>query len=569
MVFHNMHAIEHTYVSLLADVARLTGFSEIRGSYGGLQWTLNDAPKLEKQVLASIETGRELDLDAFPKPLRRLAGASVKDALSLRFLRQLLLFSYKASVPHNEATVIRSYQGFLDTNNLVHAFGHGLSNALPQDHDRVRRHCQSVLYKVRFGAIKPHHGPGAVTTRKGQWLHRYTQIEKVYPQSDWFYLYFNRDHLAESEDCTDVDAIEAKLVAVPKDSRGPRLICVHPAEAVWIQEGIWSEMERAIALQRYLGVPWPRGSIHFRDQTVNGRIALSASRSRKFATIDLKDASDRISNVLVEQLFGCYYAPFACCRAQTIRIPALGTFPETVVQVGSYAPMGNATTFPVQSLLFWAICVSSMQRRRFHQPGAAFVFGDDIIVTTECVEDIIDTLEAFGLCVNKEKSFWRGSFRESCGVDAFNGVNVTPIRWKLSLDANTATDLLSLADLGMRLRIQGFSEAASTAYSILRQRMRHLYGKPVFFTNNRSHGGIAEFAERDTSVWQDAKWHRDYQWYHSPIWTLQQAPVREPSPGWYQVLESLCSLERSGQSTRRSDDVIRRQRLVRTWVPVQ
>jgi hypothetical protein len=47
------------------------------------------------------------------------------------------------------------------------------------------------------------------------------------------------------------DIIEAKLIAVPKDSRGPRLICVHPAESIWIQQGCvasWNELSRSIEL---------------------------------------------------------------------------------------------------------------------------------------------------------------------------------------------------------------------------------------------------------------------------------------------------------------------------------
>lgn len=90
-----MHVIEHTYISLLADVARLTGFSEIRGSYEGLHWCLNEAPKLEKLILGSIETGESLSLDSFPGWLHRLAAGSVLDPDLLRYARQLLLFCYK------------------------------------------------------------------------------------------------------------------------------------------------------------------------------------------------------------------------------------------------------------------------------------------------------------------------------------------------------------------------------------------------------------------------------------------------------------------------------------------
>jgi hypothetical protein len=84
--------------------------------------------------------------------------------------------------------------------------------------------------------------------------------------------------------------IVAKLTAVPKDSRGPRLICVHPKEAIWIQQGQRLKLEAAITSSNLT-----KGRINFTDQTVNGGLALESSKSGRLATLDLKEASDRIS----------------------------------------------------------------------------------------------------------------------------------------------------------------------------------------------------------------------------------------------------------------------------------
>ena len=40
----------------------------------------------------------------------------------------------------------------------------------------------------------------------------------------------------------------------------------------------------------------------------------------------------------------------------------------------------------------------------------------------------MELLESFGLKVNRDKSCTSGLFRESCGTDAFQDVNVTPVR---------------------------------------------------------------------------------------------------------------------------------------------
>jgi hypothetical protein len=58
------------------------------------------------------------------------------------------------------------------------------------------------------------------------------------------------------------------------------------------------------------------------------------------------------------------------------------------------------------------------------------VFGDDIIIPVDSRELFFSLLEILDFKVNASKSFWTGRFRESCGIDAFDGVDVTPVYWK-------------------------------------------------------------------------------------------------------------------------------------------
>lgn len=566
-----MNSLHHTYEGLLADVARLTGFSEIRGSWATMDWTVYTAPKLEKQVIGSIESGQECSLDEFPDPLKRLARGSFKDPLLMRYLRQLLLFSYKAEVPHDRSTTRAAFEQFFETNAATGRFGSGFATRSPRLLDAVRRHCQSVLYKCRFSAIKPGHGPGAVTTSKDVWKKVYQTIDSLYPD-DWFTCYYNADHLSFREQADFDDIIEAKLVAVPKDSRGPRLICVHPAEAMWLQQGLRRELEKSISLTRWpLKAIWPRGRIKFDDQSINGRIALLSSRSKAYATLDMKEASDRISDVLVQCLFGQYYRYFGCCRAQRVVVDVRNTMhmhdvPNLSAAIHSYAPMGNATVFPIQSLVFWAICVASMQSRGYHSPGAAFVFGDDLVVPRSQARFVIDDLESFGLLVNRAKSFVDGDFRESCGVDAFRGVNVTPIRWKASPQAEQLADIQSLAQTAMRLRMAGYEEAASRTYLHIRLWLKRR-GHELFFTNNPNHGAIAEFS-KDSDAWSCAKWHRDYQRFVSPCARVKSVADSATLHGWNHVLESILSLERTAGGEVSPRLVSRRAVLNRGWTDI-
>jgi hypothetical protein len=65
--------------------------------------------------------------------------------------------------------------------------------------------------------------------------------------------------------------------------------------------------------------------------------------------------------------------------------------------------------------------------RVFRYSRSVYVYGDDLIVPAEEAPAIVAGLEAFGLKVNAAKSFWTGKFRESCGRDYYDGVDVTPV----------------------------------------------------------------------------------------------------------------------------------------------
>lgn len=58
------------------------------------------------------------------------------------------------------------------------------------------------------------------------------------------------------------------------------------------------------------------------------------------------------------------------------------------------------------------------------------MFGDDIIVPSYAVAELLAILDRLGFTVNTDKSFWEGSFREACGIEAWHGHDISPCRFK-------------------------------------------------------------------------------------------------------------------------------------------
>jgi len=162
----------------------------------------------------------------------------------------------------------------------------------------------------------------------------------------------------------------------------------------------------------------------------------------------MKEASDRVSCALVKFLFPDYWVrSLFATRSLATRLPD-----GTIVPLLKFAPMGSACCFPVEAICFWSISIAAMEiecgtlnhlfslspHRQPHVNVA--VFGDDLIVPTRCYESVVEWLEKVGLKVNLHKSFTRGPFRESCGLDALSGIPVTPVRFNHPIETSKAKD---------------------------------------------------------------------------------------------------------------------------------
>jgi hypothetical protein len=292
--------------------------------------------------------------------------------------------------------------------------------------------------ETAVGELIPRHGPGK--TADGLFanakydLREWTQrLESVFPFLD--NVLPNPRHYKVLES---VDFLEpgrerpVKVTLVPKTPKSPRIIAIEPTCMQYAQQAI------SRRLVRYLEHPdsYASGFLGFTHQEPNQLMAKRGSEDSSLATIDLSDASDRVSNVLVEELFAAYTniaEGVQASRSLTATLPR----DAGVIQLSKFASMGSALCFPVEAMVFLTIVFCAIQSQHSQRmtdseilslKGKVRVYGDDIVVPSEYVHSVMSELEAFGLRVNSKKSFWTGRFRESCGKEYYAGVDVSIVR---------------------------------------------------------------------------------------------------------------------------------------------
>lgn len=255
----------------------------------------------------------------------------------------------------------------------------------------------------------PRLGPGAVA-EKYTWAQKRMLLERVAEASMSCLPTLSGDPITDHD--------RARLCAVPKQWDKDRLITVEPYINTLLQQRARAYVFQCLsagplARSRFWRRFWDVAPLVQRDR------ALLGSVTNACATIDLSDASDGISYDLVASVF----------PAHILAELDLSRTPYFVTDQGSYelkiyAGMGNATTFLVETLVFLAYCTATAYRYGF-RPQCT-VFGDDIVCGDELARSGRLENEGSFFRVNRAKSFWGGSpFRESCGVYAYKGVDVT------------------------------------------------------------------------------------------------------------------------------------------------
>jgi hypothetical protein len=308
------------------------------------------------------------------------------------------------------------------------------------------------------------HGPGVVAERlngseKSEFLEWPARLEAVFPFSE-----FGRMPNDEREPIR--NERPSRLCMVPKTLKSPRIICAEPVAHQWCQQAILGFLNHEIT-RLFRG-----DFIDFRNQGKSGSMVLKASSDRRHSTIDLSDASDRLSCFVIERLFRRNPALLSALHAARTRYVEVNyRSHKRLISLKKFATQGTAVTFPVQSLafLFLALAAShkdgpvtwkSLQRLR----KDVRVYGDDIIVPTHGYEPMKLLLHACYLKVNDQKSFSKGWFRESCGTDGYGGYDVTPVQPKV-FTADAPGNIIAVVDTSNNLYKKGFWHASAQLLS--------------------------------------------------------------------------------------------------------
>jgi hypothetical protein len=382
-----------------------------------------------------------LTLTSWDPPLQAL--------VAVRWLRQLTVVFSKLRIPHDDASARTVFERFrANEDKLAQEKGrlwatqYALTTSVPHSRHgtqplqevllNARRIVHKLLCNLDPREIEPRHGSGASACRTTPW-ERYDRI-LFDPEINaiWPYLEFvsagkdHTDQILSSEFINNGYPKRARGVFVPKDYRGPRLISCEPASSMYYQQGLMT-----LLVEHLETAPQTSGFVNFTNQRINQDLARKGSSERKLATLDLKDASDLLSWDLIILLWPEHWLKaLSAVRSKVtdIDVPGEGTM---TVPLRKHAPMGSATCFPVMALTIWAL----IKAAHITTKPEVWIYGDDIVVASKGAQSVCDMLEAVGLMVNRDKSFFGATpFRESCGKEYWCGGDVTPIYCRYNPD---------------------------------------------------------------------------------------------------------------------------------------
>jgi hypothetical protein len=210
---------------------------------------------------------------------------------------------------------------------------------------------------------------------------------------------------------------------VDKTSEKRRMIAPEPTANMFLQLGL---MDLLYARLRRVGLDVTE------LQEKHQELAWINSITRECATVDWSSASDSVGIELLRWLLPPkWFRVLDNVRCHKMYVNGVLT------TLHMFSSMGNACTFPLETLVFWAYaqaCGSLLRDRHTLLWGfedldpRVSVYGDDCIVPEEMVDLYVTVLEGIGFTVNPTKTH-HGSddaFRESCGRDCTAGIDVRP-----------------------------------------------------------------------------------------------------------------------------------------------
>jgi len=229
----------------------------------------------------------------------------------------------------------------------------------------------------------------------------------------------------------------SRFLTVPKNAFIERCIAAEPTGNAFLQQGVG----------RYLRSRLKRVGVDLDDQSFNQWMAGEAFY-RGYSTLDLQSASDSISLKLIQLLLPTRWFEYL----SDLRTP-FSKVKGKYVRLEKFSSMGNAFTFELESLIFWALA-QSVNEAFAEYGGMVAVYGDDIVCKRAVFDPLVEVLSFAGFTVNTKKSFKDGNFFESCGANYFKGVDVTGFSQVESL--TTLEEIIGFHNRSVRWSIRVF-----------------------------------------------------------------------------------------------------------------
>jgi hypothetical protein len=402
-------------------------------------------------------------------------------------LRQLSLMFGKMQLPCTPAREMKAFDTFVQCEQDVKASWNSLSSSLKEEFQRTSgvlfgRMFLRLDHMIQAGDLLPKHGPGAVAEKyssnekyfRAAWTRRLEDVlpsgDNVVPNSRFW------RELGEVDILEPGSEIPVRVVSVPKTLETPRIIAIEPTAMQYAQQallyGYLETLSKDVFLKEMIGID---------DQQPNQLMAQEGSEFQNLATLDLSEASDRVSNQHVRLLVGNHQrlrTLVDASRSRKADIPRYG-----IRRLAKYASMGSATCFPMEASVFLTLIFMGISRA-LNTPvdrsllsamvGRVRVYGDDIIIPVECVGPVISVLEAFGFVVNRNKSFWTGRFRESCGKEYYDScdVSVAKVRNFLIDDRRHVAEVISTVSLRNQLYMLGLWQTVKWLDSLIARKIK-------------------------------------------------------------------------------------------------
>lgn len=398
---------------------------------------------------------------------------------AIRSVRQICLLYGKVNLPCSDARVAAAIERYVKCEQDVRTYDQHVTQPEMEAFGRVGWMLFGDLFSnvdrmVHEGSLVPKHGPGSTADRllgngkyyQTEWTERLERVfyltEHLLPS--WSH-YLDRDSTPLSYDILEPGAERpVRVVTVPKTLKTPRIIAIEPTCMQYMQQAVNEALMQCWGRDRLL-----TQLVDFNAQEPNQDLARKGSLDGSLATLDLSEASDRVSNQLVRKLVApwLWFAEAVdATRSRKADVPGYG-----VIRLAKYASMGSALCFPMETMVFLTLVFLGIQKDLAYPldrkvilhdfTGRVRIFGDDIIVPKEHVHSVVATLQDFGLVVNADKSFWTGKFRESCGGDYYNGfdVGVVRVREMIPTKRTHVREIIATVSLRNRLLEASFFDA--------------------------------------------------------------------------------------------------------------